>query len=76
MNYPYWARLPLQATKIAVCLLFCAWALHSLAANRNEPIQPLPEVKLDQEKVALGSRLFHDHAFLGITRYRAPPVTA
>ena len=65
MNNRCWTRLPLQATKIAVCLLFFAWALHSLAANRNEPIQPLPEVNLDQEKVDLGNRLFHDQRLSG-----------
>lgn len=48
----------LQAT---VCCV--GWLLGSpgaQAANLNEPIQPLPEVQLDQAKVALGKRLFHE----------------
>jgi cytochrome c peroxidase len=45
-------------------MLFCVGWLActptSQAANLNEPIQPLPEVHLDPNKVALGKRLFHE----------------
>lgn len=65
MNNRCWTRLPSRAIKIVVCMLLSASALHSTAANRNEPIQPLPEVNLDQNKVDLGNRLFHDQRLSG-----------
>ncbi len=40
---------------------------HTQANTRSEsePIHPLPEVKLDPDKVALGKRLFHDQRLSG-----------
>ncbi|MDP3010129.1 MAG: cytochrome c peroxidase [Methylococcales bacterium] len=42
------------------------WSQDAIDTLKGEPVQPLPlKVNLDQDKVALGDKLFHDHLLSG-----------